>query len=79
MNKDIIVVDDVDVEVESICNLLRKRGLNPLGFARPSDAIADLQARTEARFAYLIDMRIPCELDGSEELFNYVKDRKSVV
>ena len=72
MNRDIFIVDDARCVRYSLKLLLSKKGLHPMTFELPSVAMTSLSNRSDSPLLYLVDMRIPDELDGSENLFDYV-------
>ena len=80
MNNEILLIDDDDSLSQALCEYFENRGFNPSSYEKPSDAIKDLSQRDQKNYplAYLVDMRIPQELGGSEEFFYFIKDRGSI-
>lgn len=82
MKKDIFVVDDDPDYLFTIGDSIDEEelGFNPVSFEKPSTAILELKKRelTEFPLAYLVDMRIPPELEGSEKFYYYLLSKGQI-
>lgn len=84
MSQKILLIEDekgyvfaLETMIEEIYNKNSSLNVQVLHFPLPSLAIEYLSQKNELPIAYLCDMRIPDELEGSERLFNYVKENFS--
>lgn len=69
----VLVEDDKDYR-ESLEELCEQEGLEPVAFAKASEAIKYLQGSQRRPAAYMVDMKILGELDGPERLFHFVRE-----
>lgn len=81
--RDIVIIDDESSFLRVLVDAIdsgtysnQKKVLNPIPHENISDAIAYIEKETHPPFAYLVDMQLPGDLEGSERFFNYLKDRR---
>lgn len=76
---DLVVIDDlphITRFVKKACNYL---GYNCVEYSETRTCIKDIEESNIAPKAYLVDMRIPNDLQGSESLFFYLKNNNKLM
>jgi DNA-binding NtrC family response regulator len=68
----IMFVDDETGILNFVEKAIQNIGLESICFTDPNLAKNYLEMNKEPCMAYFVDMRIPSNLQGSEELFNYI-------
>lgn len=75
---EIFIIDDEKIVLNCLDDLARARGLIPICFENPDPVREELDRRLVAGellpAMYVVDMRIPNNLEGSEAFYNYFRD-----
>ncbi len=77
MTLNLVVIDDDEDLRSSFEDIVRGMGCNPICFETATQCLEYL-TKPENQYpnGYLVDMRIPIDLEGPEKLYNYLKQNK---
>ena len=67
---DVVLVDDHEPLLKVLALLAKQHGLNPIPFTSGNKAMEYLSGRSTPLKGALVDMRLPDELDSSEQIYN---------
>lgn len=80
MKTNFVIIDDYEALRDCLVMSVERLGISARAYNLPSDLLKELQIIPVAEYpeGYLVDMRIPEELSGSEELYYFLKEKGKV-